>query len=302
MPSYETLDYSVADQVLTLTLNRPHKLNAFTGTMMAELIDAFDHADADDEVRAVIVTGAGRAFCAGADLSLGASTFDYAQRSDRPDKAASPVGADGQVDWGHESVRDGGGRVTLRIFQSLKPVIGAINGAAVGIGATMLLPMDIRIASSAARFGFVFARRGIVPEACSSWFLPRVVGISQALEWTMTGRVFAADEALAGGLVRQVVAPEALLPTALALAREIADHSAPVSVALTRQMMWRMLGAEHPMQAHRIDSRAIYARGASADTKEGVSAFLEKRPAQFSDRVSSDMPPFVPWWDEPRYE
>ncbi len=302
MTSYETLDYSVADQVLTLTLNRPHKLNAFTGTMMAELIDAFDRADADDGVRAVIVTGAGRAFCAGADLSLGASTFDYAKRSDRPDKAASPVGADGQVDWSHESVRDGGGRVTLRIFQCCKPVIGAINGAAVGIGATMLLPMDMRIASSAARFGFVFARRGIVPEACSSWFLPRVVGISQALEWTMTGRVFAAEEARAGGLVRQVVAPDALLPTALALAREIADHSAPVSVALTRQMMWRMLGAEHPMMAHRIDSRAIYARGASADTQEGVSAFLQKRPAQFSDRVSSDMPPFVPWWDEPRYE
>jgi enoyl-CoA hydratase/carnithine racemase len=206
------------------------------------------------------------------------------------------------MDWSHPSVRDGGGRVTLRIFDCRKPVIAAVNGPAVGIGATMLLPMDIRLASDSARFGFVFARRGIVPEACSSWFLPRLVGISQALEWTYTGRVFDAQEALDGGLVRRLHAAQELLPAARALAREIVDHSAPVSLALTRQMMWRMLGAEHPMQAHRIDSRAIYARGASADAKEGVMAFLEKRPAHFTDRVSKDLPPFVPWWEDRPYE
>jgi enoyl-CoA hydratase/carnithine racemase len=198
-------------------------------------------------------------------------------------------------------VRDGGGRVTLRIFNCLKPVIGAINGPAVGIGATMLLPMDVRLASSSARFGFVFARRGITPEACSSWFLTRVVGISRALEWTMTGRVFEAAEALAGGLVRQVLAPDDLMPAAYALAHEIADNAAPVSVALTRQMMWRMLGAQHPMEAHRVDSRAIYSRGAASDAKEGVMAFLEKRPAHFANRVSEDMPPWFPWWQEPDY-
>ena len=300
--SYETLRYEVADQVLTLTLNRPDKLNAFTGQMMAELIAAFDAADADDEVRAIIVTGAGRAFCAGADLSAGAKTFDYAARTDRPERQGSPVGADGRTDWGHESVRDGGGRVTLRIFECLKPVIAAINGPAVGIGATMLLPMDVRLASTDARFGFVFSRRGITPEACSSWFLPRLVGISRALEWTCTGRIFGADEAMAGGLVRELHSPVTLLDAARALAREIVDNAAPVSVALTRQMMWRMLGAAHPMEAHKIDSRAIYARGASPDAKEGVMAFLEKRPARFVNRVSTDMPPFYPWWPTQRYE
>ena len=287
------------DHVLTITLNRPDKLNAFNAAMMNELIAAFDRADADDNVRAVVVTGAGRAFCAGADLSQGAKTFNYAARDDRPEVAAAQQGD--AIDWGHESVRDGGGRVTLRIFNCLKPVIGAINGPAVGIGATMLLPMDIRLASASARFGFVFARRGITPEACSSWFLPRVVGISRALEWTMTGRVFDATEALQGGLVRQVLPAEALLPAAMALAHEIADNAAPVSVALTRQMMWRMLGAAHPMEAHRIDSRAIFSRGAAADAKEGVTAFLQKRPAQFADRVSEDMPPWFPWWQEPGF-
>jgi enoyl-CoA hydratase/carnithine racemase len=299
---FETLTYAVADQVLTLTLSRPEQLNTFTATMMNELIAAFDLADADDDVRAIIITGSGRAFCAGADLSQGGKTFDYAARSDRPDKAASPQRPDGAFDWSHDSVRDGGGKVTLRIFESLKPVIAAINGAAVGIGATMLLPMDIRIASDNARFGFVFARRGITPEACSSWFLPRLVGISRAVEWTCTGRIFPAAEALAGGLVSRVVAPADLLPTAYALAREIADHTAPVSVALTRQMMWRMLGADHPMEAHKIDSRSIYARGAAADAKEGVSSFLEKRPAQFTNKVSSDMPAFYPWWPDRPYE
>jgi len=300
--AYETIDYTLADNILTLTLNRPEKLNAFTAPMMAELIDAFDRADADDDVRAIIVTGAGRAFCAGADLSAGAKTFDYAARPDRAASKASPLRADGTVDWSHASVRDGGGRLTLRIFECLKPVIAAVNGPAVGIGATMQLPMDIRLASDDAKFGFVFARRGITSEACSSWFLPRIVGISRALEWTLTGRVFPAQEALDGGLVRSLHKPEQLLPAARALAREIADHTAPVSIALTRQMFWRMLGADHPMEAHKIDSRSIYARGAAADAKEGVTAFLEKRPARFVNRVSQDMPPFFPWWSERQYE
>jgi enoyl-CoA hydratase/carnithine racemase len=299
---YETLDYSVSDNILTLTLNRPDKLNAFNGPMMNELLAAFDAADADDDVRAIIVTGAGRAFCAGADLSQGAKTFDYAKRDDKPEKAGTPLDADGNPEWSHESVRDGGGRVTLRVYECLKPVIAAINGPAVGIGATMLLPMDIRLAADTARIGFVFARRGITPEACSSWFLPRLVGVSRALEWTYSGRIFPASEALAGGLVSAVHSPEALLPAARALAREIVDHAAPVSVALTRQMMWRMLGADHPMEAHKIDSRAIYARGASADAKEGVMAFLEKRPAQFTGKVSTDMPAFFPWWAPRPYE
>lgn len=300
--NFETLDLGVADRVLTITLNRPERLNAFNAVMMNELIAAFDEADANDEVRAVVVTGAGRAFCAGADLGAGAKTFNYEARDDRPDKATSPRRADGSIDWGHESVRDGGGRVTLRIFECLKPVIAAVNGPAVGIGATMLLPMDIRLAADDARLGFVFARRGITPEACSSWFLPRLVGISRALEWTMSGRVFPATEAFDAGLVRSLHPAQDLLGAAQTLAREIAEHAAPVSVALTRQMMWRMLGAAHPMQAHCIDSRSIYARGASADAKEGVSAFLEKRPARFTDLVSRDLPPFFPWWDEPRYE
>lgn len=300
--SFETLLTTVDAGVMTITLNRPDKLNAFTGTMMAELIAAFDAADADDAVRAVVVTGAGRAFCAGADLSQGAKTFDYDQRADRPERAGVPRDANGVPDWSHEGVRDGGGRVTLRIFECLKPVIAAINGPAVGIGATMLLPMDIRLAADDARFGFVFARRGITPEACSSWFLPRLVGISRALEWTMSGRLFPASEALQAGLVRSLHAKDQLLPAAMALAREIADHAAPVSVALTRQMMWRMLGADHPMEAHKVDSRAIYARGAMADAKEGVMAFLEKREPRFTDRVSADLPPWFPWWDERRYE
>jgi len=297
--SYTEITYQVADNIATLTLHRPEKMNAFTGVMMAEMIDAFDKADADDNVRVVIVTGAGRAFCAGADLSAGAKTFDYAARSDRPEKAGVPEGPN--IDWSHEAIRDGGGRVTLRIFESRKPVIGAINGAAVGIGVTMQLPMDIRIASDNARFGFVFARRGIVPEACSSWFLPRLVGISKAMEWCATGRVFDAQEALAGGLVSKVVKPEELLPAAHALAREIADNTAPVSVALTRQMLWRMLGADHPMEAHKVDSKSIYARGRQGDAREGVMSFLEKRPAKFTDKVSQDMPPFYPWWSERKY-
>lgn len=273
---YREISYEVRDGVLTLTLDRPDRLNAFTVVMAHELVDAFDRADADDEVRAVVLTGAGRGFCAGADLAAGGSTFDY--------------GADGHEDLG--------GVVSLRIFAATVPVIVAFNGPAVGIGATMTLPADVRLASTDARFGFVFTRRGLVPEAASSWFLPRVVGISRAMEWTMTGRVFGADEALAGGLVRSLHPPDELLPAAYALAAEVVEHTAPVSVARTRQMLWRMLGAADPMLAHRLDSRAVASRGASADAREGVSAFLEKRPPRFPLRVSTDMPDFYPWWPE----
>lgn len=293
---YEQIGYAVADGVATITLDRPEKLNAFTPRMMDELIDAFDRIDADDAVRAVIVTGAGRAFCAGADLSEGAKTFDYADNG-----VDSPVGPNGELRYDAERARDGGGRLNLRIFACLKPVIAAINGAAVGVGSTMTLPMDIRIASDTARFGFVFARRGIVPEAASSYFLPRVVGISQALEWCYSGRVFDAAEAKAGGLVKEVVPAAELLARATAIAREIADHSARVSIALTRQMMWRGLGYQHPMEAHRVDSRAILSRGRSGDAREGVTSFLEKRSAAYPDRVSTDMPDFYPWWEEPAY-
>lgn len=295
---HETIHYGFADNILTITLNRPDKLNAFTATMMNELIAVLDHADTDDAVRAVIVTGAGRAFCAGADLSSGASTFD---RNARPDRESVPNGPDGKPDLSHEAVRDGGGRLTLRLFNCRKPVIGAVNGAAVGIGATMLLPMDARVASTDARFGFVFSQRGIVPEACSSYFLPRLVGISQALAWCYSGRVFAADEALAGGLVTQVVPPAELLPAARALAREFTERTAPVSIALIRQMMWRMQGASHPMEAHRLDSRAMFHRGRSADVKEGILSFLEKRPARFADRVSADMPELGPFLTDPEW-
>ena len=300
MTDFTQIRYAVADGIATITLCRPDKLNAFTGTMMTELIAAFDASDADDRVRAVIVTGDGRAFCAGADLSAGAATFDYDNRPDAP-RGDSPVRADGSVDYSHDAVRDGGGRVTLRIFQSLKPVIAAVNGPAVGIGATMLLAMDIRLASDTARFGFVFARRGIVPEAASSWFLPRIVGIAQALEWCFSGRVFDAAEALAGRLVSRVVPAADLNSEATRIAREIADNTAPVSVALTRQMMWRMLGSPSPMDAHKLDSRAIWSRGRSGDAKEGVMSFIEKRPAAFPDTVADGMPDFYPWWHEAEY-
>ena len=278
--AFETILYDQVDGVATITLNRPERLNAVNTTVIRELVQAFDQADGDDGVRVVIVTGAGRAFCAGADLGGGGSTFAGGPgRSERP-----------------EDHRDGGGLVTLRIFEMTKPVIGAINGPAVGFGATMTLAMDLRIASSAARIGFVFARRGVVPEACSTWFLPRLVGIAQAAEWAYTGRVFSAEEALAGGLVSRVVAPHALLPDARDLAREIADHTSAVSVALIRQMLWRMLGAEHPREAHRLDSLGMWYTGRSADAHEGVTSFLEKRPPNFTGRPSTDMPPFYPWW------
>jgi enoyl-CoA hydratase/carnithine racemase len=299
--AFEQILTDISEGIMTITLHRPEKMNAFTGEMMKEMVDALDIADADDAVRAVIITGSGdRAFCAGADLSAGGATFDYAKRSDRGDNA-SAIRADGSVDVTHEGARDSGGQLTLRIFNCKKPVIGAINGAAVGIGVTMQLAMDIRLASSTARFGFVFAKRGIVPEAASSWFLPRIVGISQALEWCYSGKIFGAEEALKGGLIRSIHAPDALMAAARALALELTAESAPVSVALTRQMMWRMLGAAHPMEAHKLDSRAIWSRGAGGDAKEGVSSFLEKRPAAFPDTVSGDMPHFSPWMDEPNY-
>ena len=297
---FETILIDITEGIFTLTLNRPTQMNAFTPQMTAEMIAAFDLADADDAVRAVIVTGAGKAFCAGADLGAGGATFDYAKRPDKLEQG-SPVLADGSVDYNHPGVRDNGGKLSLRLFACKKPVIGAINGAAVGIGATMQLPMDFRLASEAARFGFVFARRGIVPEAASSWFLPRLVGIGQALEWCYSGRVFGADEALKGGLVRSVHAPDDLLPAARALAHELTGESAPVSVALTRNMMWRMMGAAHPMDAHRLDSRLIWSRGASADAAEGVASFLEKRAAVYPDKPSADLPHFGPWMDDPEW-
>jgi enoyl-CoA hydratase/carnithine racemase len=278
--AYETLLTEREDGVLTVTLNRPDRMNAFTERMMHDWLDLLDAIDADDEVRVVIVTGAGRGFCAGADLASGGDTFDNSARES-----------------GREH-RDGGGRVTLRLFDCQKPLIAAINGPAVGVGITMTLPMDVRLASDRAKMGFVFARRGIVPEACSSWFLPRVVGINQAMEWVATGRVFSAEEALAGGLVSRVVPHGDLLPTARTLAREIAENTSAVSIALSRQLLWKMLGADHPMEAHRLDSQAIYAMGRSPDAYEGVQSFLEKRPPRFMMKPSEDMPDFYPWWSQ----
>ena len=287
---FKAIKYQVEDNIATITLNRPDRLNAFNGQMLQDMVAALDLVDGDDRVRVLIVTGEGRGFCAGADLGGGGDTFT------RPD-----VAGDADVDWDSPKLRDGGGLLTLRLFECTKPVIAAINGPAVGIGVTMQLAMDIRIASDKARFGFVFARRGMVPEAASSWFLPRIVGIAQALEWTYSGRVFEADEALRGRLVSEVVTPERLLARAQEIALDIAANTSPVSVALTRQMMWRMLGASHPMEAHRVDSRAIFALGRSADAAEGVTSFLEKRRPNFSSEPSSDMPPFYPWWEEPGY-
>jgi enoyl-CoA hydratase/carnithine racemase len=286
--TFTEIRYEVDGAIATLTLDRPERLNAFTITMQREMNAAFDLADADDDVRAVIVTGEGRGFCAGADLSMGGESFDAESTGAKATRHAYP--------------RDVGGLLALRIFESTKPVIAAINGPAVGIGITMTLPMDLRLASEDAKIGFVFAGRGIVPEAASSWFLPRIVGIDQALEWSMTARVFSADEALRGGLVRSVHPPDQLLPAARVLAEEIAANAAPVSVALTRQMMWRMLGADHPIEAHKVDSRGVYSTGRSSDAFEGVSAFLEKRPPAWGMKPSSDMPEWYPWWSERTYE
>lgn len=279
---FEQIQYELNEGILQITLNRPEKLNAFTNVMRKELIEAFNQAEADDKVRVVIVTGAGRAFCAGADLSNGATAFD-------------------RTSTGKKTIdehRDGGGTVALRIFEIKKPIIAAINGPAVGVGITMTLPMDIRIASETAKMGFVFTRRGIAPEACSSWFLPRIVGISRAVEWIMRGSVFSAQEALAGGLVSRLLPPEKLLPTARELAREIADNTSAISVALSRQLLWRMLVADHPMEAHKIESKCLYYMGQSPDAHEGVTSFLEKRPPRFNMKPSMDMPDFYPWWKE----
>ena len=284
---FSQIRYETADRVATITLYRPDRLNAFTTTMARELVAAFDAADADDEVRVVLMTGAGRAFCAGADLGRGASTFDATD----PVRAAERAGFEtiGGV------LRDGGGTVSLRIAASRKPVIVAVNGPAVGVGATMTLPADVRIAGQSARFGFVFARRGLVPEAASSWFLPRVVGISQAMEWVATGRVFDAAEALGGRLVSRVLPDDELLPAARALAAEIAENTSAVSVALARQLMWSMLGSATPWEAHRLDSLAMFRLGQSADAMEGVTSFLEKRPPKFPGRVD-DFADDVPLW------
>jgi enoyl-CoA hydratase/carnithine racemase len=292
-------------RVLLVTLHRPQAMNAFTAQMKDELIAALDEADGDDAVRAVVFTGDGeRAYCAGADLSAGAATFDYDKRGrgDARDAGSSPVGEDGSIDWSHQLVRDSGGELTMRIFAAKKPVIGAINGAAVGIGATMTLPMDMRLASTTARYGFVFARRGIVPEAASSWFLPRLVGLPTALDWCMSGRIFGAEEALEAGLVQSIHEPGALLDAAFALAAKLTAESSPVSIAATRHMLWRMAGAPHPNVAHRWDSRMIFARGRMADAKEGVVSFLEKRPAVFTDSVANDYPMFEPFDVDPGYE
>lgn len=285
---YQHIEYSVKDKVLTITLNRPDRMNAFTTTMAHELVDAYQNAGNDDNVRAIVVTGSGKAFCAGADLGAGEDTFNY-DESKQGDAL--------------ERIRDTGGMVTLAMFECTKPIIVAINGAAVGIGITMTLPADIRLATDNAKFGFVFTQRGIVPEAASSWFLPRIVGISQALEWTLNGKLFPAAEAQTGGLVKATYeTPEALLDAAYTMAHEIADNTSAVSVALTRQMMWRMLGADHPMEAHKVDSRGVYYTGKSADAKEGVMSFLEKRPAHYTDKPSSDMPEFYPWWEARKFE
>ncbi len=281
--NYEHILYTVEENILTITLNRPEKLNAFTGKMQSELLDALDKADADDDIRAIIFTGAGRGFCAGADLSGGSKTFDYDAR-------------------GGGLQPDGGGVLTLRLYECLKPVISACNGPAVGVGATMQCAMDIRLASENARYGFVFSKRGVVPEACSSWFLPRLVGISTALEWSFSGRVFEANEALEKGFVREVYKAEDLMPAARKLALQFADHTSSISIAMIRQMMWKMLGADHPMEAHKVDSRGIYYTGKSADANEGVTSFLEKRQPAFPGKVSTDMPEFFPWWDERKFE
>jgi enoyl-CoA hydratase/carnithine racemase len=284
---YEQILYDVKENILTITFNRPERLNAFNSAMRGELIDAFDRANEDDMIRAIIVTGKGRAFCAGADLKNGAETFDYDKREDRLDR---------------ETRRDGGGRLTLKIFESVKPVIAAINGPAVGVGITMTLAMDIRIASYNASFGLVFSRRGIIPEACSTWFLPRIVGISKALDWVLSGRVFSGEEALRSGLVQSLHSPADLLSSAEAIAREIAENTSAISVALSRQLMWRMLGADHPMEAHKIESRGIYHTGKSDDAREGVESFLEKRSPEFKSKPSTDMPNFFPWWEKQRFE
>ena len=291
---FECILYDVKDKVLTITLNRPDRLNAYTGQMQSNLIEAFDKAGKDDDIRTIIVTGAGRGFCAGADLGAGGNTFNREVRNNK----GETEGIKDDPEW----MRDGGGRTTLAIFDCPKPIIAAFNGPAVGVGVTMTLPMDIRIASEEAKFGFVFARRGLVPEAASSWFLPRVVGINKALEWTFSGRVFSPEEAKEGGLIRSIHPADKLLEEANKIAQEIVENTSAVSVAMTRQMLWKLLGADHPMEAHKVDSRAIYELGQGGDAKEGVESFLEKRPPEFPSKVSEDMPEFYPWWEERKFK
>ena len=291
---FECILYDVKDKVLTITLNRPDRLNAYTGQMQSNLIEAFDKAGKDDDIRAIIVTGAGRGFCAGADLGAGGNTFNREVRNNK----GETKGIKDDPEW----MRDGGGRTTLAIFDCPKPIIAAFNGPAVGVGVTMTLPMDIRIASEEAKFGFVFARRGLVPEAASSGVLPRVVGINKALEWTFSGRVFSPEEAKEGGLIRSIHPADKLLEEANKIAQEIVENTSAVSVAMTRQMLWKLLGADHPMEAHKVDSRAIYELGQGGDAKEGVESFLEKRPPEFPSKVSEDMPEFYPWWEERKFK
>ena len=291
---FECILYEVKNKVLTIILNRPERLNAYTGQMQTDLIEAFDKAGKDDDIRVIIVTGAGRGFCAGADLGAGGNTFNREVRNNK----GETEGIKDDPEW----MRDGGGRTTLAIFDCPKPVIAAFNGPAVGVGVTMTLPMDIRIASEEAKFGFVFARRGLVPEAASSWFLPRVVGINKALEWTFSGRVFSPEEAKEGGLIRSIHPANELLEEANKIAQEIVENTSPVSVAMTRQMLWKLLGADHPMEAHKVDSRAIYELGQGGDAKEGVESFLEKRSPEFPSKVSKDMPEFFPWWEERKFK
>jgi enoyl-CoA hydratase/carnithine racemase len=280
--NYQQINYEVKDKVGFITLNRPKKMNAFTPTMFKELVDAFKKADDDDGLRALIVSGEGEAFCAGDDISVG---FDFAKELDDTKKH-----------------RDIGGVLALTIYDMKKPVIGAINGAAVGIGSTMTLPMDVRLASKNAKMGFVFSRRGIVLEACSSWFLPRIVGITCASELAITGRVFTANEALNYGLVSKVLdGKEQLMTEAIKIAREIADFTSPISVALCRQLLWRNLGVAHPMEAHKIESKCLQHAGTAPDIQEGVNSFLEKRPPAFKSSPSNDMPSFYPWWEEQEF-
>ncbi len=281
---YTQITYEVSDSILTITLNRPEKLNADTPVMRAEVVDALNRADEDDGIRVIITTGAGRAYCAGADFDV----------LNSPPGGGSEGGGEVSID----DYQDGGGIVTLRMYDMKKPMIAAINGAAVGYGLTQTLPMDIRLASENARMGFVFARRGFVTEACSSWFLPRIVGMSQAAKWVLTGSVFDAREALAGGLVSEVLAPERLIPRAREIATEIIRNTSAISVALSRQMLWKMAGADHPMEAFKIDSKGMHYLKRAADMKEGVGSFLEKRAPHFPMKVSTDMPDFYPWWTD----
>ena len=296
--SFKAITYRKVEGIAQICLNRPDNLNSVNTEMLDNILAALDMANADDEVRVILFHGAGRMFCAGADLSMGEATFDYDSQSS---SGSSPVRRDGTIDYSHPEIRDGAGLITLKIFNSTKPVIAAVHGAAVGVGSTLLAAMDARFAAEGTRFGFVFTRRGIVPEGASTWFLTRLVGITTALDWCLTGRVFPATEALERGFVRSLHPQDQVLEAAMDYARDIARTTSPVSVALTRQMLWKMAGADHPMQAHRLDSWGVYTRGRMADVKEGVNSFLEKRDPVFTDRVSSDMPDYYPWWDEPDF-